>query len=332
MTGPATTILVTGAGGAGTLEIIRTLRETGRYRVIAVDASPYSFGFELADAAHLVPFATDPAFDEVMAGIVASERPGYLVPLVDEEILPVHRIARATGAKVVAPAPAFCETVMDKWTAYDAFREADIPVPRTWLADTDPRAVEYPAVVKPRVGRGSRGLAYLEGPDDLVAYLAASAGTPEDYVVQRRVAGTEYTASVVVALDGTVLGVVPKQVLVKRGITLAGVTRRLPQADRLGRAIQAGLAADGPFNVQFILDEEGLPRVVEVNPRYSTTVALTIAAGVHEVDLVVRHDLGDESATPADFEVDLMMVRHWEHRYVAESEFRARMPRGQEGS
>src|SRR5262245_61403523 len=35
-------------------------------------------------------------------------------------------------------------------------------------------------------------------------------------------------------------------------------------------------------DVQLILD--GTPRVIEINPRYSTTMALTLASGVNEVD------------------------------------------------
>ena len=58
-------LLVTGAGGAGTIEIIRTLKKLQRYRIIALDASPYAVGFASADRGYVVPLAVDPSFREV---------------------------------------------------------------------------------------------------------------------------------------------------------------------------------------------------------------------------------------------------------------------------
>ena len=81
------------------------------------------------------------------------------------------------------------------------------------------------------------------------------------------------------------------------------------------------MRADGPFNVQLMLTPSGVPRVFEINPRYSTTVALTLGAGLDEVDLVMRHALGDRVDVPA-WRPDTMMVRYTAQAFVHESEFR----------
>ena len=84
-------VLVTGAGGGGTIEIIKSLRTHG-YRVIAIDASKYSAGFELADSCYIVPEATSKDFASAVRQIIKSEAPTFVIPLVDEEIPIFHAL------------------------------------------------------------------------------------------------------------------------------------------------------------------------------------------------------------------------------------------------
>jgi carbamoyl-phosphate synthase large subunit len=322
-------VLITGGGGAGTVEVLRALRSTGRYHLITGDASPYSAGFPLADRAYVLPFGASREFPAAIHDIVMRERPDFVVPLVDEEIPVVHRLAAQEswkGVRVVAPTPDFCDDCLDKWRMYVRLRDAGLSVTPTWLASAAGDA-EYPAVVKPRTGRGSRGVAYLQGPRDLEDYLAQAAESPERYVVQRRIFGREFTTSAVVALGGPTLAVVPKEVLVKKGITQVGVTRNIPEITALVQAIQDKLEADGPFNVQLVLDESRVPWVFEINPRYSTTVALTLNAGIDEVQVVLKHALG-ESVGRLRYQPDLLMIRYGAQIFVPESEWAPVQPVG----
>lgn len=313
------TVLITAAGGAGTIAVIRTLKELGRYRVIALDASLYAAGFAFADRGYVVPFATDPTFSERMRSILANERPEFIVPLVDEEVPIIHDLVAALQGpqpRVLTPTPVFCAMALDKWRTFEMLQSAGIPTPMTWPPSESEQCV-FPAVIKPRDGRGSREVAFLTNRDELLAYLARAPRSPECYVVQKRVIGREYTISCVVGLGGPTLAVVPKEVLSKHGITQVGVTRVAPELERICRDVQDRLRADGPFNVQLIVSQDGVPYIIEINPRYSTTVALTIAAGVHEVDVVIRHALG-EAIEPLAFEPNLMMVRYPTQMYVPE--------------
>jgi carbamoyl-phosphate synthase large subunit len=72
--------------------------------------------------------------------------------------------------------------------------------------------------------------------------------------------------------------------------------------------------------VQLIVTSDGVPRVIEINPRYSTTMALTLAAGVNEVDAVLRHARGEDPGA-LTFTPDLMMLRYTAQIYVKESEW-----------
>lgn len=316
-------VFLTGGGGSGTIPVIEALKGLG-YEVSTADASLHSAGLGIANRGYVIPFGIDPAFEGAMREILKSERPDFVVPLVDEEIPVVHRLVdrEFPGVRVVAPRLSFCEAMLDKWVMYEQLSAAKISVARSWLATNATDAV-YPAVVKPRVGRGSRGLAYLGGPADLAKYFAGASKDADQYVVQERAFGTEFTTSAVVALDNTLLAVVPKEVVSKKGITQVGTTRRSASIDGLCRSIKEKLEPGGPFNVQLVLGSDDKPIIFEINPRYSTTVALTLAAGVNEVDEVIRRALGKEPISLA-FEPDLMMIRYLTQFYVKESEWSPR--------
>jgi carbamoyl-phosphate synthase large subunit len=313
-------LFFTGGGGAGTIEAVKSLKALG-YEIVTADATPTSAGFSWADRSYVIPFGADDTFLDALREIVRRERPHYIIPLVDEEIPKVHRFVREEMPEltIVGPTLEFSELTLDKWSMAQALTKHGLSVARTWLASAAADAI-YPAIVKPRQGRGSRGLAFLDGTADLHAYLGAAAKDADQYIVQERLLGPEFTTSVVVGLDGKLLAIVPKEAADKRGITQVGITRNVPAIDELCRGITRALDPRGPYNVQLILGSDGVPRVIEINPRYSTTMALTLASGVNEVDAVLRHARGEDPGQ-LTFTPDLMMLRYTAQIYVQESEW-----------
>ena len=91
--------------------------------------------------------------------------------------------------------------------------------------------MSFPIVLKPRTGRGSRGVHVVATPDELETYLATARPGADTTLIQRCKEGTEYTVSVVVWRDGIVRAVVPKEIIDKRGITRLAVTRKVSGRD-----------------------------------------------------------------------------------------------------
>jgi len=183
-------VFFTGGGGAGTIEAVKALKALGHYEVVTADATASSAGFAFADRSYVVPFGADEAFIPALREIMTREQPDFIIPLVDEEIPKVHRFVAAEmpHVKVVAPTLAFCELVLDKWSMASRLSGQGLAVARTWLA-SDATDATYPAIVKPRRGRGSRGLAFLENAADLRAYLATASLPADQYIVQERLTG-----------------------------------------------------------------------------------------------------------------------------------------------
>lgn len=280
--GPRFTLLMTGAGGVAAPGLIAHLQHLG-VRVLAADMNRHASGLVLADRGFCIPAARSPEFVPVMRQICASEHVDVLVPLVDEELGPVQELAGPT-LRVLTPRPAFIDLCLDKHRLGAEFTRHGLPHPRSCRGDEDVAHLRFPVILKPRTGRGSRGVERIDSLDAFRERVRRLERPAADMVVQEYIDGPEFTVSVVVWRDGEVQAVVPKEIIAKRGITQAAVTRRHAGIDTLCRRIQHTFRADGPFNVQLRLHpESGEPLPFEINPRYSTTVTHTMAAGIDEL-------------------------------------------------
>ncbi|CAM3673804.1 ATP-grasp domain-containing protein [Nocardiopsis rhodophaea] len=313
------TVVVTTAGSAQTSGTILHLRRQG-FRVIATDIDPAAPGLYLADRGYLVPSGSNDAYLPQIRRICHDEGAIAIVPLVDEELVPVAELAFDDVA-VLLPRPGFVTTCLDKYVLMRRLAAAGISVPATCLASEWDGSLEPPLVVKPRAGRGSRGVTVCTSRDELLGLLTDGPYPPNDLIVQERIGGPEYTVSVVVWRDGEVQAVVAKEVILKRGVTKYAVTRRNERVADVCRAVQRELRADGPFNVQLALDGDGEPRIFEINPRFSSTAPLTIASGVDEVTGLLRQATSGGPRLADEWVEGLVMVRRWSDEFLQETEF-----------
>jgi len=318
------TVLITGAGGVATPSLIQRLQRLG-YRVVAADLDPQAVGLYLADAAYEVPAGGSPDFPSALVRICERESVSAVIPLVDEE-LEAALALEARGTIVLLPRLEFVRTCLDKLALMRALDAAGIGAPATWLASAPPETPVFPLVAKPRTGRGSKGLSILRNQSDLGMMLASNPLPPDRVLLQQYIDGPEFTVSVLAWRDGEVQAVVPKEIICKRGITRLAVTRRNAAVDAVCRAVQRELHADGPFNVQLRLDRaSGKPFIFEINPRFSTTVSLTIAAGVDEVGGLLGQALGVlGTAALGEWREGVVLVRRTQDEFWTDREFAER--------
>jgi UDP-2,4-diacetamido-2,4,6-trideoxy-beta-L-altropyranose hydrolase len=317
------TLLLTGAGGVAAPGLIAHLRSKG-VRVLAADMNPKAIGLVHADRGYCIPAAGSPQFLPEMRAICQREKVDVVVPLVDEELMPLQELA--TSLNILTPRARFIETCLDKHQLSRALAQHSIPGPKTFLASEDFSSLTYPVILKPRTGRGSRGVMRIDSPKEMQSALEAAAWTRNELIVQEYIDGPEFTVSVVVWRDGVVQAVVPKEIIAKKGVTQMAVTRRNPGIERLCRNLQAALRADGPFNVQLRLDpKSGEPLTFEINPRYSTTVTHTMAAGVDELYGLALQAVRGTAAHrfPDDWRENLILRRRSVDEFLSESDYLA---------
>jgi carbamoyl-phosphate synthase large subunit len=310
-------ILVTGAGALLGQGIIRSARLAPTpYEIVAVDPDPRSVGLFWADRAHVVPPAKSPAFLAAISRIIAEERPAAVLVGTDIElmVLSAHRAAleAAFDTHVVVSPPEVIRIADDKWLTYEFLRDRGFPHPRSALPE-DPAGVRalidqvgYPLVVKPRVGARSVGVRLVHYERQLREALATVPGA----VVQECV-GTprqEYTSGLI-AFGGEVRAVVTMRRDLRDGNTYrAYVEPEAPPNPQLVEIARA-LGGHGPINLQFRLDG-GVPKVFEINARFSGTTPLRALAGFNEVDAVIRHVVGGAAVPPPRLR-PAVIFRYW---------------------
>lgn len=182
-------ILISGAGGAATPILIDELKHCG-FCVTAVDMDKFSVGFLHADNSYVVPAATDPAFSKIIKNIVQKESIDLYIPLVDEELLYACSLA-SSNLRVLLPAKHFVELCLNKFDLMIKLREIGVGVPET-RAIKDANFFSGDFIIKPIMGRGSRGVKKLAGKDGIKKYMQTSQYKEGDLLAQEFISGEEF--------------------------------------------------------------------------------------------------------------------------------------------
>ncbi|MGH8888232.1 MAG: ATP-grasp domain-containing protein [Acidothermaceae bacterium] len=284
-------VLVTGAGGAAGVSVIRALHDAGHH-TIAVDADADAVGLRLADEGHVVPRFDDPTYLAALIRIATVYEAQALICTVAEEY---RALATATefleeaGVRTLMPSLETVQMSIDKWLFAEAMEAAGLPVPATGLGSGE--GIAGPWIVKPRHGRGSRDVHAVSTKKALNAALLL---TP-DPIVQTQIRGREFTADALVYPAGELCGVVPRwRLATKGGISTLGMTfDDHLVADVVGRVLKA-IGHVGPANVQGFVTDDGSVVIVEVNPRFSGGLPLSLHAGADLVGEYLRAIMGRE--------------------------------------
>jgi carbamoyl-phosphate synthase large subunit len=147
---------------------------------------------------------------------------------------------------------------------------------------------EYPMVLKPRCGGGSRFIFIVKNWEDIVRYqpvvpqpiLQAYAGPEEE----------EYTAGTYRTLTNAVYVILMRRKL-KFGMTNSAETvLDRPDLEEFCRGVIQRTDLEGVNNIQFRVSAQG-PQIIEINPRFSGTTGIRAHCGFNEVALWVQEAL-----------------------------------------
>jgi predicted ATP-grasp superfamily ATP-dependent carboligase len=181
-----------------------------------------------------------------------------------------------------------------------------IPVPKTWyiqdLSDLDTlkESFPYPVVIKPRIGSGAVGLSYCQNQEALIEqYTAVHKRFPYP-LIQELIprAGPGYGASLLLDERGQLKASFVHKRLREYPVTGGASTLResVRHDDIRDMALTLLKALDwfGVAMVEFKLDpRDGIPKLMEINPRFWGSLSLAIEAGVNFPYLLYRMSRGE---------------------------------------
>ncbi|MEM9598953.1 MAG: ATP-grasp domain-containing protein, partial [Acidobacteriota bacterium] len=129
---------------------------------------------------------------------------------------------------------------------------------------------------------------------------------------QEHLPGAEYSVDAVAGAGGRVLAAVPRERLkIDSGIAVAARSLRDDDLERHATGLTEALGLRFTANVQFKRDAAGVPKLLEINPRFPGTMPLTVRSGVDIPALCLDKVLGwPLPRRPLSFE-PTVMVRHW---------------------
>jgi carbamoyl-phosphate synthase large subunit len=263
------------------------VRAEGGGRVVVTDIDPSSPSVHVADRAYRVPISSDPEYVETLLAICASERIALVIPTIDDE-LELLAAARerftALGAMLACSPVETAALCNDKYQTCIHLAANGIDAARSWLPENLPADAAESLFIKPRVGRGSVGAFFIRNRSELDFFK----GYVTNPVIQEFLQSPEYTIDVLCNWKGTPLSIVPRErTLIRAGVSDRGRTVQMPALESLALRITSAIRFYGALNVQCRMRGD-TPVVIEINPRFSGGIGLTIAAGAHFPTMLVR--------------------------------------------
>lgn len=247
---------------------------------------------------------SDPKVVDDIERVCKENDVNIILPFVDGAI-EIAALCKERMKNVFVPVSAFdtCRQMFDKVEAARGFKEAGIPIPRTYSVLN----AEMPAIAKPRKGSASRGIKIFNNIEDLMHLENLS-----DYIVQEYIAqNNEYTVDCYVTQEGEILTTVPRQRLeVMGGEVTRTVTCRIPELIEMSRDVINAFGLRGPVTLQFLHDmEKNRFLLMEVNPRLGGGAICSIYAGAPIPDYILNEALG-VPLSPCDDWATVLMARY----------------------
>ena len=291
-----------------TLPVVTCLGRHQGNRVHVVSSDPTA---RVRWSRYCSSFTVAPGDDEgarfdVVRGVVDRIRAQVVLPVCETGV----RMLQAKGHELrdrvaLAPYEGTLE-IGDKWRLAEILRDIGIAHPPTLLYTADAafrrQLGAFPVLIKPRSMSGGYGIREFADPVSLVRFLEHHPDMAHRYVVQGLVPGHDMGSSVL-CRDGVVLAQTVQRPAgaVAEGYGTATEIEMLdhPEASRLVRRLFEALGWSGIANVDVRADErDGGLSVLDVNPRYWSSLLASHAAGVDFPHLACLAALGVDFAPP----------------------------------
>ena len=278
------TVLVTGTGGNVGQGVLRNIRSLGwDIRIVGTDISAFTAGNHLCDATYAVPYSYDAAYIPAIQKVVDAEKVDLIIPTTDYEIYYLSLHQNDIDAVVVASEAQTAKKYLDKYLTFEHHESLGIPFAKSWLPK-DYDGSEENIILKPREGRGSRGI--LINPVNPNNF-------GDDCMIQPLHKGREITTAFYVKKDGSLHGLFTMERELSNGATSKSkVVREFdPEIEKMIRQMIAAGGLKGSLNLQSIVDDNNNIIPFEVNCRISGTNSIRHNLGFQDVKYTLQEYL-----------------------------------------
>ncbi len=281
------TVLVTGIGGNVGQGILRNIKKTKfSIRTIGCNVTDFSAGNHLCDYFYKVPFANEANYIEEINKIVQTENVDLIIPSTDYEAYYLSLNKEKIQSKVVVSELETVQNYLDKFISYKFHKKNNLPFAKSFLPKDFSRSDTKDFIVKPREGRGSRGI-YIN-PMDLSVF-------DDSYVVQELIKGKEITTAFYVNKKNELHGFINMERTLENGTTNECFVNK--EYDKELKSILDKIISVNRFvgsaNLQSIVNDQGEIIPFEINCRISGTNSIRSNFGFEDVKYTLEEYLYD---------------------------------------
>jgi carbamoyl-phosphate synthase large subunit len=327
---PKITVLYTSAGGLGYPSHVGCLRaiKERKIKIVGTAQGEDAAGLAFVDVGYAIPKPCNVDYIDVIFEICKEEKVQVVIPAAPQELVIFAQAKdrfEQNGIKMVISPLESLRVASNKYLLYKYCNKESIPTPKYFMVRSNREFKDavldlgYPQkgiCFKPVVSSGSRGFRILttktkkldlllaDQPDgafvtfeDICALFDEAKEFPE-LMVMEYLTGNEYSVDVVVD-NGKALVVVPRiREKVILGASFIGSVVKHEEIIKYSEQVTSGLKLHGAVGMQFKLDSEGIPKILEVNARPHGALMLSVAAGVNILYLAIKVALGEGFAQP----------------------------------
>ena len=261
------------------------------------------------------PLISSDNYIDFLKNFIEQNKIDIYIPLIDEELIIVKKkLENYNGVKVICPALDFLKLSLNKYDLMIKLKQENISIIKTIKCNKlDLNKLNFPLIVKPIFGRGSRGVQKVEKKEQVKAYFQFEKHKASEVIIQEFFEGDEYSIGVNVNNLNQLLSVSTRKIFEKKGITIKAKTLKNKKINQLVYSIIDKLKPRGPFNIQLILDKKGELKIFEINPRFSTTLLLSYYSKIDEIKMYLDYynqNFNGKIIEPKD---NLFLKRRWEN-------------------
>ena len=340
------TVLVTGSTAPGFVSIARSLRlsKTYNFKIIATDYRETISSRFFSDKSYVLTHNYLPEFPTELIEVCEKENVDVLLPIHTDDQLPICNKLKAFRDSGVEPAVVvtdselldtilnkrklmeYCEKVIGVQTPDFSYASSSASLAQIVNSFGYP---EKPVVIKPSYSNGSRGfrildeqldrreLFFKEKPTGIYSTLNRVIEDIGDefpeLIVMEYLPGTEYTIDVL-CRKGRTFAILPRlRSKLIGGITTSGVLVEDSDIETIreySKQIVEGFGLSYNVGLQMKENHEGVPLLLEINPRLQGTTIMSVQGGVNIPEMMVQ-----------------MALREFDYDYVPDVKWGMKMER-----
>ena len=292
--------LIDGGTGRVSLAVTRSLGRRG-VRVSVVSGKRYALCFYSRYCTDRILLSREPSsvFAGKMLNLIRKNNYDVLFTKGNSTIIK-YREKFEKYVKLPLPSDDILGKAYNKAETIKIAMENNIPCPETYFVKSADEVrklrekLEYPVVIKPRIGSGSEGIKYVNSPEELLPCYREVAASYKNPLIQEYIPnGGAYGLEALFNSDSE-----PRAVFIHRRIREYPVTggpsvvresAEHPEVKKLGLRLLKALGWYGVAMVEFRIDpRDNRPKLMEINPRFWGSLQLSISAGVDFPYLLYR--------------------------------------------